>query len=122
MQWLTHQLSGLGPVQGNLNYVLHYWKPTYSEEPSKGTHTRFDGESHRLYKVLDDQLASQAKKGSQWISGDGPTISDFAFYPWVNIAEFAKLDISPYKNVSKWREALKNDKDVQTADSKLPKS
>lgn len=26
MQWLTHQLSGLGPTQGNLNYALHYWK------------------------------------------------------------------------------------------------
>jgi glutathione S-transferase len=66
---------------------------------------------------MDDQLAK-----SKFIALDRPTIADFAFYSWVNIAEFGKLDISQYKNVGKWRQAMKDDKDVQTADSKLPKS
>jgi glutathione S-transferase len=121
-QWLTHQLSGLGPVQGNLNYVHHYWEPTYGEKATKADLTRFDGESHRLYKVLDDQLAAQAKRGSQWIALDRPTIADFAFYPWVHIASFGKLDISSYKNVVKWHDTLAADKEVKEADSKLPKS
>ena len=122
MQWVAHQMSGLGPVQGNLNYAHHYWEATYGEKASKADFTRFEGESHRLYKVLDDQLAAQAKRGSQWVALDRPTIADFAFYPWVNIAAFGKLDISSYKNVTKWVATLTADKDVKTADSKLPKS
>jgi glutathione S-transferase len=56
-QWLTHQLSGLGPVQGNVNYVSaawneawavclharqahHYWEGTYNEKPQKSVFTR----------------------------------------------------------------------------------
>lgn len=120
-QWLTHQLSGLGPVQGNLNYVHHYWEPTYGEKASKADLTRFEGESHRLYQILDDQLGAQQKRGSQYIALDRPTIADFAFYPWVHIAGFGKLDISKYKNVVKWHDTLEADKDVKTADSKLPK-
>ncbi|UZJ51427.1 hypothetical protein CBS101457_000747 [Exobasidium rhododendri] len=95
---------------------------TYGVEASKADLTRFEGESYRLYQVLDDQLAAQAKKGSAWIALDRPTIADYAFYPWVHIAGFAKLDITPYKNVVKWHAALEADKDVQEADSKLPKS
>ncbi|PWN89129.1 glutathione S-transferase [Acaromyces ingoldii] len=122
MQWLTHQLSGLGPVQGNVNFAYHYWEGAYGEKASKSVFTRFEGETHRLYQILDDQLARQAQRGSQWIALDRPTLADFAFYPWVNIAGFGKIDLSPYKNVNKWLDALKNDKQVQAADSKLPKS
>jgi glutathione S-transferase len=107
MQWLTHQLSGLGPVQGNVNYAHHYWKGTYGEEPCKSVFTRFEGESHRLYKLLDDQLGRQAARGSQWIALDRPTIADYSFYAWVTIAGFGKLDISGYSNVTKWLETLR---------------
>lgn len=114
--------TGLGPSQGHLNYYHHYWEATYNEKPCKSVFTRFEGDSHRLYKVLDEQLGRQAQRGSQWIALDRPTIADFAFYSWVNIAEFGKLDISGYKNVAKWRQMLTADKDVKEADSKLPKS
>ncbi|CAO1614853.1 unnamed protein product [Sympodiomycopsis kandeliae] len=120
-QWLTHQLSGLGPVQGNVNYAHHYWKPTYGEEPCKSVFTRFEGETHRLYKLLDEQLQHQQARGSQWVALDRPTIADYSFYPWVNIASFGKIDISPYKHVTKWLDALNADKQVKDADAKLPK-
>lgn len=121
MQWLTFQLSGLGPVQGNVNYAHLFWEPTYGEKPCKSVFTRFEGESHRLYQVLEDQLAMQKQRGSDFIALDRPTIADFSFYPWVNIAHFGKLDISKYTNVTRWLESLRNDKDVQAADAKLPK-
>lgn len=120
-QWLTYQLSGLGPVQGNLNYAHHYWENTYGEKASKADFTRFEGECHRIYKVLEDQLTAQAKRGSQWMALDRPTIADFAFYPWIHIASFGKLDISSYKNVVKWHDTLAADHQVKQADSKLPK-
>lgn len=143
MQWLTHQLSGLGPVQvrtiphhtslyrntsdthhlpplarsqGNVNYAHHYWEATYSEAPCKSVFTRFEGESHRLYELLDAQLGR-----SKYVALDRPTIADYAFYPWVAIAGFGKLDISKYKNVTRWCDELNNDADVKKADGKLPK-
>jgi glutathione S-transferase len=81
----------------------------------------FEGETHRLYELLDSQLAQQAQRGSQWIALDRPTIADFTFYPWVAIAGFGKIDTAPYKHVTKWLQTLQADKDVKTADSKLPK-
>jgi glutathione S-transferase len=118
-QWLTHQLSGIGPVQGNLHTARNYWEYMYGEKASKADITRFEGESHRLYKVLDDQLAIQAKRQSPWIALDRPSIADFAFYPWVNLSDFGKLDISQYKNVIKWHAMLAADKDVKQADLRL---
>ncbi|PWN22627.1 glutathione S-transferase [Microstroma glucosiphilum] len=122
MQWLTHQLSGLGPVQGNVNFLHHYWKGAYGEEPQKSAFTRFEGETHRLYKILDDQLARQSSRGSQYIALDRPTIADYSFYAWVNIASFGKVDISPYTHVVKWLETINADPQIKAADDKLPKS
>lgn len=73
-----------------------------------------------MYTVLDNRLALQAQLGSQWIALDRPSIADFAYYPWVRIADFAKLDISQYKHVVKWRDALAADEDVKKAQSKQP--
>ncbi|CAO1615852.1 unnamed protein product [Parajaminaea phylloscopi] len=117
MQWLTHQLSGLGPVQGNVNYAHHYWKGTYDEEPCKSVFTRFEGEAHRLYQLLDQQLGRQKYVALP----DRATIADWSFYSWVNIASFGKLDISGYKNVVRWLDELRADKQIQAADDKLPK-
>ena len=84
MQWLTHHLSGLGPVQGNVNFAHHYWQ-SYGEEPQKSVFTRFEGETARLYTLLDEQLARQQKRGSHFVALDRPTIADFAFWPWVRM-------------------------------------
>ncbi|CAO1635177.1 unnamed protein product [Jaminaea pallidilutea] len=117
MQWLTHQLSGQGPTQGNVNYAHRYWEATYGEKPQKSVFTRFEGETHRLYKILDDQLAK-----SKYVAfNDRPTIADYAFAPWVLVAYVGNIDLSPYKNVTRWIDEIKADKQVSAADAKLPK-
>ena len=121
MQWLAFQLSGLGPVQGNVNYAHHYWEGTYGEKPCKSVFTRFEGETHRLYKVLEQQLEAQNGKGKKFIATDRLSIADISFYVWVNIASFGKVDLSPYKNVNAWLENIRADPQVQSADKKLPK-
>lgn len=121
-QWVMLQMTGLGPNQGNLNYYHHYWESTYSEKPSKSVFTRFDGECHRLYAILEAQLQKQKARGSKFIALDRPTLADISFYPWINIAGFGKLDLSPYPEVQSWLKALQADGDVVKADSKLPKS
>lgn len=120
MQWLTHQLSGLGPVQGNVNYAVHYWEQTYGEKPCKSVFTRFEGETARLYQVLEDQLKRQSERGSQFIALDRPTIADYAFWSWVRIAGFGNIDLSPYPAVQKWCATIENDAKSQAAIKKLP--
>jgi len=67
-------------------------------------------------------LVKQKARGSAFIALDRPTLADFSYYPWVNIAGFGKLDLSPYPEVGNWLKALQKDGDVVKADSKLPKS
>lgn len=101
-----------------MNYAHHYWLDHYGEKPGKSVFTRFEGESHRLYQLLDAQLGKQKYVALV----DRPTIADYSFYSWVNIASFGKLDISGYKNINRWLEELRADKDIQNADEKLPKT
>lgn len=57
----------------HLQYAANYWKHTYGEEAPVNVVKRFSDETHRLYKVLDEQLAKQ-----EWVALDRPTIADFA--------------------------------------------
>ncbi len=92
IQWLMWQKSGLGPMLG---LALHYLKfnrgkSTYSEE-------RFAKETHRLYGVLEQQLADR-----DFITGDEYTIADIASWPWVARHEFQTVDLDHYPNVKAW--------------------
>jgi len=107
-------------IQGNVNYVHHYWEQTYGEKPQKSAFTRFEGETARLYQVLEDQLKRQEQRGSSFIALDRPTIADFAFWPWVRIASFGNIDLSPYPAVQKWCATIENDAKSQAAVGKLP--
>ena len=100
---------------------LGEWSRSVALRRALTCYRSFEGETHRLYELLDSQLAQQAQRGSQWVALDRPTIADFTFYPWVAIAGFGKIDTAPYKHVTKWLQTLQADKDVKTADSKLPK-
>lgn len=121
MQWLTFQLTGLSVPQGNVNFLYHYWESAYGEKPNKSAFTRFEGETHRVYKVFDQQLEAQHKKGSKYVALDRLTIADISLYVWANIAGFGKVDLTPYKYVTAWLENVRADPQVQAADKKLPK-
>jgi len=106
MQWLTHQLSGLGPVQGNVNFAYLYWKGTYSEEPPKSVIARFTDETDRLLTLLNAQLSRQAEAGSSFVALDRLTIADMAYYPWLNISWIAKIDLAKYPQVNSYRDRI----------------
>jgi len=115
MQWLTHQLSGLGPVQGNVNFAYLYWKDTYSEEPPKSVIARFADETNRLFAVLETQLSRQAEAGSSFIALDRFTIADMAFYPWLRISGATKIDLANYPQVKSYRDRIAALPSVQAA-------
>ncbi len=85
----------------------HYWEGTYGEKPQKSAFTRFEGESARLYQVLEDQLKKQQQRGSSFIALDRPTIADFAFWSWTRIAGLATSTCRPTRpfrsGTRRWR-------------------
>ena len=92
VQWLMWQKSAFGPMLG---LALHYLKfnrgrSTYSEE-------RFRKETHRLYAVLDAQLAER-----DYIVDDEYTIADIATWPWVARHEYQTVDLEDYPQVLAW--------------------
>ncbi|KAK0519455.1 hypothetical protein OC834_007372 [Tilletia horrida] len=118
-QWLTHQVSGLGPAQGQVNWFTHYFESASGVKAQPEVLKRYRDETDRLYKVLDEQLARQSKAGSAFIALDRVTIADFAFAGWVHIIAMAKFDISAYPNVQKWYQNLSNDERYKKAYAKL---
>jgi GST-like protein len=92
IQWLMWQKSALGPMLGlALHYLkLNPGKSTYSEE-------RYRAETHRLYSVLDLQLANR-----RYVIGDEYTIADIAAWPWVARHEYQTVDLEDYPQVLAW--------------------
>ncbi|PMD66946.1 theta class glutathione S-transferase [Hyaloscypha bicolor E] len=134
MEWMTWMQSGIGPMQGQANHFFRY-------APQKIEYAiqRYQTETKRLYKVLEDRLAEQkginktaaGTKASTaggdggsgngdgpWVVGDRYTIADIACFSWVNWAEWAGVDVAGFPEVKKWvdrinaREAVKRGLDV----------
>ena len=76
IQWLMFQMSGIGPMFGQVGFFHKFAGRDYED---KRPRNRYVDESKRLLKVLDQQLTSRA-----WIMGDEYTIADIATFPWVN--------------------------------------
>lgn len=56
---------------------------------------RYQTETKRLYKVLEDRLEQQSKASSKapWIVGDNITIADLACFSWVNWDVWARVNV-----------------------------
>jgi GST-like protein len=62
---------------------------------------RYRKESERLLDVLNRRLAGRA-----FITGDDYTIADMACYPWIDPYSKAPLDLEPFAEVRRWRDAI----------------
>src|SRR3984893_14474666 len=76
IQWLMFQMSGVGPMFGQVGFFNKFAGKDYED---KRPRDRYVAESKRLLRVLDLQLAQRA-----WIMGDAFTIADVATFPWIN--------------------------------------
>ena len=54
-----------------------------------------------VFKILDNQL-----EGKEYILGDKFSLADINVASCVLVADFAKYDYSPYKNVKTWIKKL----------------
>jgi len=75
LQWLMFQMSGIGPMFGQLGFFHRFAGRDYED---KRPRDRYVNESRRLLGVLERQL-----EGRRWLIGDQYTIADIATFPWV---------------------------------------
>ncbi|MEM8552315.1 MAG: glutathione S-transferase N-terminal domain-containing protein [Pseudomonadota bacterium] len=95
-EWLMWQMGGFGPMLGQNHHFNRY-----APEDVPYAKTRYTNETHRLYGVLDKQLA-----GKDFITGSY-SIADMACVGWANGWENQKMDIEEFPNVKRWLTALK---------------
>ena len=78
MQWIMFQMSGIGPMFGQLGFFHKFAGKDYED---KRPRERYVAESKRLLGVLNQRLATRA-----WIMGPGESdysIADIATFSWV---------------------------------------
>ena len=98
IQWLMFQMSGIGPMFGQVGFFHRFAGRDYED---KRPRDRYVDEAKRLLAVLDRQLDGRA-----WIMGDEYTIADIATFPWVrNLIGFYEagelVGIKEFPNVTR---------------------
>ncbi len=96
MQWLFFQMASVGPMFGQANHFNNYAKDSiqYAKD-------RYNNESIRIYRVMDNQLARNA-----WMAGDEYTIADMSIYPWTKGHKDRGVDEAGYPNFMRWFRAM----------------
>ena len=96
MRWLFWQMSGLGPMAGQIGYFN-----VYAQETVPFAIERYTKETRRLYGVLDRRLADR-----EFVAGEF-SIADIACYPWIVPHRGHRQSLADFPNLSRWFEALR---------------
>jgi GST-like protein len=92
-EWLMIQLSGIGPMLGQL---FHFRMAAKEELPY--AIRRYEDEMHRLFALLDRRLTE-----APYLAGETYTIADMATYPWwAKFTPAFRVDTSRYPHVELW--------------------
>jgi GST-like protein len=95
-EWLMFQMSGLGPIPGQ----VHHFAALPNEADRRYALDRFMAETRRLYGVLDRRLA-----GQEFVAG-ALSIADFALLGWVWRHPRHQVDLADFPHVQRWYQAL----------------
>jgi GST-like protein len=96
LEWCYFNVGGPGPMLGQLGYYMKF-----APEKIPAAIERFTKEAERLFKVLDKRLGE-----SKYLAGDF-SIADIINFTWPNAARtFIGLDLSGYKNLTRWLDEL----------------
>jgi GST-like protein len=96
MQWLMFQMGGIGPMMGQAN-VFHRYFP----EKIQPAIDRYQGESKRLFRVLDGHL-----KDHEFLAGDY-SIADIANWAWVRTHRWSGVDVDDLPHLKRWLDAIR---------------
>ena len=103
LQWLMFQMAHVGPMFGQAGHFNNYTK-----ENIQYAKDRYNNESVRLYRVLDNRL-----RDSAWIGCDEYTIADMATYPWTKGHKDRGIDKAGYPDFIRWFETMETRPAVQ---------
>lgn len=96
IQWLMFQMGGIGPMMGQANVFYRYFP-----EKIQPAIDRYQGESRRLFGVLDRHLADH-----EYLAGDY-SIADIANWAWVRTHTWSGVPIDDLPHLSRWVEAIR---------------
>jgi len=96
-EWVFWQMGGLGPMAGQTHHFRQYAPAMLADQRqiAYGAN-RYTNETHRLYGVLNKQLA-----GKDFITGDY-SIADMACWPWVVPYRNQAIDLAEFPNLMAW--------------------
>ena len=95
MQWLMFQMGGIGPMMGQANVFYRYFP-----EKIQSAIDRYQGESRRLFTVLDERL-----KDHEFLAGDY-SIADIANWAWVRTHSWSGVPVEGLPHLKRWLAAI----------------
>lgn len=95
MQWLMFQMGGVGPMMGQANVFYRYFP-----EKIQPAIDRYQGESRRLFGVLDARL-----KDHEYLAGDY-SIADIANWAWVRTHKWSGVSVDELPHLKRWLAAI----------------
>ena len=96
MQWLMFQMGGIGPMMGQANVFFRYFP-----EKIPTAIDRYQGESTRLFRVLDSHL-----KDHEHLAGDY-SIADIANWAWVRTHKWSGVAMDDMPHLKRWTDAIR---------------
>ena len=96
MQWLMFQMGGIGPMMGQANVFFRYFP-----EKIPAAIDRYQGESTRLFRVLDSHL-----RDHEYLAGDY-SIADIANWAWVRTHKWSGVAMDDMPHLKRWTDAIR---------------
>lgn len=94
-QWLMFQMGGIGPMMGQANVFFRYFP-----EKIDAAIERYQGESRRLFRVLDTHLEHH-----EYLAGDY-SIADIANWAWVRTHKWSGVPLDGLPHLQRWVAAI----------------
>ncbi len=111
LQWLMFQMGGIGPMMGQANVFYRYFP-----EKIPSVIDRYQGESKRLFRVLDGQLQDH-----EFLAGDY-SIADIANWAWVRTHRWSGVELDDLPHLKRWRDQIRARAAVQRGIEQPPSS
>ncbi len=111
LQWLMFQMGGIGPMMGQANVFYRYFP-----EKIQSVIDRYQGETKRLFRVLDGHL-----KDHEFLAG-AYSIADIANWAWVRTHRWSGVAIDDLPHLKRWRDQIRARPAVQRGIERPPSS
>jgi GST-like protein len=109
LQWLMIQLTGVGPMFGQLTHFKRF-----APADNQYSLSRYQTEVLRLYDVLELRLGQ-----SPYLGGPEYTVADIATFPWTRTHEWQGVKWDDHPNLGRWFSAIAERPAVKRALAKI---